>query len=197
MSKPLTIKQEAFCQAYVKLGDKSAAYREVYNCSRMKPESVNRLAFALFDNINITSRIERLRIDIEERNKITIDELVKDLSNMVRFDPAEMYDENGALKSIHDMPKPVRQMISSMDIDELFDGKGRDSQRIGFTKKVRLINKLDAIEKLMKHLGGYEKDNKQKAPVVTQTNTVYDISSLSDEEKSNLFALTLKLQKKE
>jgi phage terminase small subunit len=168
MTKPLTIKQEAFCQAYILHGDKSRAYREAFKCDNMKPETVNRSAFELYHNPNITARIDQLKKEIEERNKINIDELISELANMVRFDPAEMYEEDGSLKMIHDMPKPVRQMISSLDIDELMV----DKQKIGYTKKVRFIPKLDAIEKLMKHLGGYEKDNQQKKqePTIIQWN---------------------------
>lgn len=155
----LTIKQENFCQAYIRLGDKSASYREAYNTSNMKPESINRLAFALFENVNITSRIEELRNSISDRNEIEIDELVKCLAGMVRFDVGELYDENGCLKNIHEMSLTARQMITQLDTLEQYDKKG---ESLGTTKKIRTIPKLDAIEKLMKHLGGYEKDNSQK-----------------------------------
>lgn len=184
----LTIKQEAFCQAYVRLGDKSAAYRESYSSGNMKPESINRKAFELFNEVKITARIEVLKKELQERNEVTIDELVKELANMVRFDPAEMYTETGSLKNIHDMPKPVRQMILSLDTEELFDGLGKDREKIGYTKKIRLMPKLDAIEKLMKYLGAYEKDNVQKAP------SMFDLSGLDDEEIRRFFELSLKLK---
>ena len=57
-------------------------------------------------------------------------------------------------------------MISSIDTDELFMGK----MIIGQTKKIRLYSKLDGIEKLMKHLGGYEKDNTQRPAATIQVN---------------------------
>lgn len=161
--KPLTIKQENFCQAYIRLSDKTAAYKEAYSTSKMKPESVNRLAFALFENINITSRIEELRSSIANRNEIEIDELVKCLAGMVRFDVGELYNEHGQLKQIHEMSLTARQMITQLDTFEQHDNKG---EFIGTTKKIRTIPKLDAIEKLMKHLGAYEKDNRQKTPEV-------------------------------
>lgn len=159
----LTIKQEVFAQAYIRLGDKSAAYREAYNTSKMKPESINRKAFQLFNEVNITARIEVLRSEMEKRNKVEIDELLIALAGMVRFDVAELYNENGVLKNIHEMPLSARQMITQLDTFELLS---RDGEKIGETKKIRTIPKLDAIEKLMKYLGAYEKDNRQKAPIV-------------------------------
>lgn len=161
----LTLKQENFCQAYIKFADKSAAYREAYDCSKMKPESINRKAVEMFENGNITARIEELHQEVIERNKITVDELVQTMASMVRFDISDFYDENGVLKSIHDIPKEARLMISKLEVFEEFAGKGKDKEFIGYTKKIETINKMDAIEKLMKHLGGYEKDNNQKTKV--------------------------------
>lgn len=64
-TKKLTIKQEAFCQAYLRFGDKSTAYRNAYSTSNMKAGSINRMAFALFNNLNITSRIEILQTEFK------------------------------------------------------------------------------------------------------------------------------------
>lgn len=163
MNNPLTIKKEVFCQAYIKLGDKSAAYREAFNTSRMKPETVNQRAYELFKESEVTARIELLQQSIVNRNEIEIDELVKALAGMVRFDIGELYNEHGQLKQIHEMSLPARQMITQLDTFEQYDRKG---EFIGTTKKIRTIPKLDAIEKLMKHLGAYEKDNRQKTPEV-------------------------------
>lgn len=162
----LTKKQEDFCQAYIRLGDKSAAYREAYSTSKMKPESINRKSFELFNEVKIRSRVEVLQKEVAIRNKITIDELVQTLAGMVRFDIAELYNEKGALKPIHEMSPEARRMISELDTYEEFYGFGEDKQLIGYTKKVKTIRKLDAIEKLMKHLGGYSKDNEQKKPEI-------------------------------
>src|SRR5690606_37196987 len=159
-------KQEAFCQAYIQTGNKSEAYRMSYNCSNMKPESIGRKSQELFENGTITARVQELQNEVAKRNNITVDELVTELSNMVRFDVSELYDEKGNLKPIHQMPKTARQMISEVEAIELKGG--------AIIKKVKTIRKLDAIEKLMKHLGGYQKDNEQKKPVIV----------LSDEERA-------------
>jgi len=53
----LTPKQEKACQKYIEFGDKSPAYRLAYDCTRMKPESINRKAHELFEKVNIRSRV--------------------------------------------------------------------------------------------------------------------------------------------
>lgn len=154
----LTIKQEKYCQAYIRLGDKSAAYREAYNASKMKPESINRKAFDVFENVNVRARIEELQAEVKKRNDVTIDEIVQNLAGMMRFDIADLYNEKGQLKDIHDIPKEARLMIQQIDTEEI----KTQGVFVGYAKKVKAYSKIDAIEKLMKHLGGYEKDNSQQ-----------------------------------
>lgn len=157
------MKEEKFCQAYIRLeGKMSDALREAYDCRNMKPETVNRKAFAIFNKDKIRARIKLLQDEIQKRNEMTIDKLVTALGDMVMFDIADLYNENGALKKVHEMPLAARRMILQLDSDDIL----MNQTLVGYTKRVKLVNKLDAIEKLMKHLGGYERDNKQKSPVV-------------------------------
>ena len=183
MSKPLTIKQEAFCQAYIKLGDKTAAFREAYSCSNMKNETIHVRACKLAVEYKISTRIAELQSEVKERNNITIDEIVTTLSDMLKFDIAELYDSNGSLKNIHSIPKKARMMIAQLDTDQIVS-KG---QSIGTVKKLKVFDKLSVVEKLMKHLGGYEKDNAQKSTI-----------SLDDSEarQKRIDALLLKAQGK-
>lgn len=157
-----TQKEEDFCRAYIETGVQIEAYSAAYKTDNYKPITIATNASKLFKKPKIQARIKELQDEVAERSVITIAELVEDLANMVRFDPADMYDELGDLKSIHEMPKPVRQMMASLDIQSMFQGKGDNVKHVGYIKKVKLIDKLGAIEKLMKHLGAYEKHNKQK-----------------------------------
>jgi len=159
----LTEKQERFCQAYIELDNKSRAYRVAYDADAMNENSVAVAAQEAFKNPNVSLRIEELQNEIKERNKIKIDDVLSVLTDMIKFDISELYDENDNLKSIHDIPKKHRQMIMSLKTDHLYGGK----EIIGETKEIKTLNKLDVIEKFMKHLGGYEKDNQQKSTGVT------------------------------
>lgn len=75
----LTPKQEGFCQKYLETGNASEAYRLNYSTENMKPESVNRLAKALLDNIKISSRIEELKERHAKRHDLTVDDLIAEL----------------------------------------------------------------------------------------------------------------------
>ncbi|HEI9848826.1 TPA: terminase small subunit [Serratia marcescens] len=76
---PLTIKQEAFCQAYIETGNASEAYRSSYASENMKPESVNRKAKELLDHGKISARVRELQGEIKQRHNVTIDSLLAEL----------------------------------------------------------------------------------------------------------------------
>lgn len=75
----LTQKQEAFCQAYIETGNASEAYRLSYAADKMKPESINRKAKELYDNVKISARIKELQGEIKQRHNVTVDSLLKEL----------------------------------------------------------------------------------------------------------------------
>ena len=76
MKSKLTIKQEKFCLKYHECGNASEAYRHAYDCSRMKPESVNRKAIELLDNGKIAARVKELQAADEKKSEITRGEIL-------------------------------------------------------------------------------------------------------------------------
>lgn len=93
----LTPKQEKFCQKYIELGNASEAYRQSYDCSKMKDETVNRTAKELLDNHKITARISQLQNNHAKRHQITVDDLLGELEE-VRTLALTPSGENGSLQ---------------------------------------------------------------------------------------------------
>ena len=154
----LTDKQKRFCEEYlIDLNATQAAIRSGYSKKTAKEQGCQNLT-----KLNIQEYVQELQKGISERNKITIDECVSILANIARTDFATFYDENDNLKSIHDIPKESREAIEELSVFEEFQGTGKERELIGFTKKIKSSGKQAAIDKLLKHLGGYEKDNGQK-----------------------------------
>lgn len=66
------------------------------------------------------------------------------------------------LISVKKMSPEVRAAIASIEVEEIdVDGKV-----IGRVKKVKLWDKNSAADKLLRHLGAYEKDNRQRLGVL-------------------------------
>jgi len=158
-------KMEAFCQAFVLLGDSTAAYESAYDTGNMKRSSITTKAWQMLNQDRFKVKVLAIREALAIRNEVTLDEVILDLANMSRFDLADLYDEDGDLKNIHDMPKAARQMISTMDIEAIYEtDKSGHKVQVGNTKKIKLNNRLDVLEKLMKYFDGYNKHNQSKAP---------------------------------
>jgi len=123
----------------------------------MKPESINRKAYELFEGVNIRSRVEELQKEIAWRNELSIDSIIQELKRIILFNPKDLFNEEGNLKNVSDLPNEVAAAISSIDVTEIYSGGN-----LKRANRIKFYNKLDALEKLAKHLGFYEKDNKQQ-----------------------------------
>lgn len=154
----LTIKQEKFCQKVLETGNISDAYRESYNASKMKPETINNKAYILSNKGEVRARIKQLQEEAEKRNEVTIDRILKELKLISFLDPRQLFDENGDLKDVKDLPEDVARAIAEVKVEEVVMNKM--SKRVKTT--VKMYSKLDAIEKIAKHLGFYQKDNEQQ-----------------------------------
>lgn len=80
MSK-LTLKQENFCQAYLRTGNASEAYRQAYNVGKdTKEATINRTAKELMDTPKIAARIEELRRPALLATQLTVESHLAELA---------------------------------------------------------------------------------------------------------------------
>ena len=158
-----TLKQEKSIQHYLINGDKTAAYKHAYSTSRMKPATINRTAKRLFDLPKICTRIAQEQKATFDRNKATIDEVLSIMADNLRIDPAPLFNDDGSMKNIKDIPKKARMALADIETNELRFGK----EVVGEIKKVKFNSRTQIMDMFMKHLGGYEKDNKQQQDNIT------------------------------
>lgn len=138
-------KQEKFCQLYIELGNASEAYRQAYDTSRMKSETVGRKAQELLNHGIITAYIEELRVVHRERHNITVDDLIAELeeARQLAKDPAK--------------PQPAAMVSATMGKAKIlgFDKQvvelsGKDGKPIEtINKNISTENYLEAREKIL------------------------------------------------
>lgn len=86
-----------------------------------------------------------------ERLEITKEMLVDELRRIAFFDIRKLYTVDSGLKGIHDLDDDEAHAIASV---ESYDVKEPDSGMvIGTTQKVKVHNKIQAIERISKMLG--------------------------------------------
>jgi hypothetical protein len=74
------------------------------------------------------------------------DRVLDELRTILDADIADAYDEKGALKGVHDMPLSIRRAIASIEVDEIFEGRGDERKLVGYTRKVKLWDKVRGVE---------------------------------------------------
>lgn len=75
-----------------------------------------------------------------------IDRVLKELKHMGTVDISQAYDEHNKLKPLSEIPEEVRRCISGVDTEELFEGVGKDREMVGYTKKIKIFDKIKALE---------------------------------------------------
>lgn len=90
-----------------------------------------------------------------KKNEVTVERVIEEVCHMILADPAELFDENGNVLGVRDMPESIRRAISAVDVFEEYQGRGENREAIGMTKKLRFWDKVGAVEKLAKMKGWY------------------------------------------
>ena len=65
-----TDKKEKYSQLVVKLGNKSEALRQSYDCSNMLDKTINEKASKLSKEVKVSTRIEEIRLQEKQSHKI-------------------------------------------------------------------------------------------------------------------------------
>ena len=141
----LTIKQENFCQEYVKHGNASLAYRLSYDCSKMKDETIWQNACRLNANSKVAARIKELRLLYSARFAAEKETAVKALCDIIGFSVDDLFyidpvTGKNKLRLPNELPTRVKSCIQEIDND-----KGR--------VKYKMYSKIEAIRQLSNLLG--------------------------------------------
>ena len=153
----LTDKQEKFAQAVAAGKTYADAYREAYPVSeKWKDESIWCESSKLMADPKVIQRVKQIQEQLAKANEVTLEEVIKEMSEWLRFDPIEFFDEENCMKNIHDLSPVARKQIADIKIQELW-GKGMDGERvkIGEVKNIKFLDKQATADKFMRYFGAY------------------------------------------
>jgi phage terminase small subunit len=168
--------EQIFCQEYVIDCNATRAYRvaypkAAYNTARV--EGSRALA-----KPSIQDEISRLMREMAERGKVRAEMVIKELALVAFGDMslvAEWGDEGISLKPSHELGRDEKAIIKEIGSTPV----ASMGFPIGYDKKVKLHDKLKALEILAKHfnlLAGSVDDEQARKPIVLQ----YDPKALAD-----------------
>lgn len=163
----LTDKQRAFAREYVHdFNGAAAAIRAGYSAKCAK-----RLASQAMKVPAVLAEIDRLTQAKAARADMKDDEVVEQLTNIIRADVRDVLEWGFSTVTQKDpagneaeFSIPFVHPIASADLPRSIScAVAEVSQGKDGTFKVKMHDKIAAIDKLMRHLGMFEKDNKQVA----------------------------------
>lgn len=156
---PLNPKREIFCLEYIKdLNATQASIRAGYS-----PKGANTQAAKLLAVPAVAARIQELMTKRAELLGVEADSVLLELLAIARSDISEIFDAEGNLRPIHEIPEQARRAIAGIEVLEVYQGEGEKRKLIGNTKKVKFWDKVKALELLARHLKIIE--GEEKGPV--------------------------------
>jgi len=157
--RKLTAKQAKFIDEFmVDLNATQAAIRAGYS-----PKTAKEIASENLSKPNIAAAIQAKQAELRKKLDISQERVLQEIARCAFLDPADLYDAAGSLLPLSEMSEDTRRAIAGLESADLLDGQGDERTRVGMLKKIKLTDKLAALEKLCKHLGLFEKDNQQRS----------------------------------
>ena len=170
-SKKLPFAQSRFCEEFLKdLNATQAAIRAGYSA---KTASVQ--AFDLLRKPEIASALESARTQHAANTGLSVERVLKEAMRLAFFDIRKLTDSEGNPIPVHQLDADTAAAIQGL---ELATERGPDNESgPTIVRKYKIADKNSAIERLFKHLGLFEKDNKQSNPGDAMTAFLADLSA--------------------
>lgn len=152
-------RRAAFVEAYFVHGENVT---QAALAAGFSPNSASRQGARLLKDVRTKALLDKRRAELSEKLQINTETVLREVARLALFDPRKLFNADGSPKSIADLDDDTAAAIAGIEVLEEFDGSGKDRKFIGYTKKYRVAEKNAALEKLMKYLGMFERDNHQK-----------------------------------
>lgn len=157
MQQELKPKQQRFCEEYViDLNATQAAIRAGYSENTAIAQASRLLA-----NVNISAYITELQDKMREKIGITAENVINELAKIGFSNIQDFVNGGNSILELKHLDRDKVAAVSGIETEVTeFNGVITTKTKLKFHSKVAALNDLG------KHLGIFDKDNKQKAPVI-------------------------------
>ena len=162
----LSDRQILFCEEYiVDLNATQAAVRAGYS-----KETARQIGSENLSKLDIQEYISELQEELSKKVKVKQEQVLEELIK-IGFSDIKNYYKSGTLelKDLSELDSRLTGAISQIKVTETDSMMGSKK-----TVEFKLHPKLDALEKIAKHLGFYLEDNKQKTDKPKQVFKIGD-----------------------
>jgi phage terminase small subunit len=145
----LTDKQRLFCDEYlIDLNATQAAIRAGYS-----PKTADQQASRLLTNVKVQEYIKGKQGKLADKLEITQERVLQEYAKVAFFDIRKIYTDLNSLKAIQDIDENSAAAIAGIEVTEESEYIDGTKVNTGYTKKIKVHNKISALEGLGRHLG--------------------------------------------
>jgi phage terminase small subunit len=152
-NEQLTPQQQRFCEEYlVSFNAYKSAIAAGYSQSTARKAEILHLP-------QVQAFLKAGMKKTSERLQVTHDMVLRELYKIAFANMGDYYDENAVLKPINQLSDDQKAAISQY---QLIDCIGDYQERAGELSKIKLHNKLSALDKIARHIGFYLKKSESR-----------------------------------
>lgn len=146
----MTPKQQRFVDEYlIDLNATQAAIRAGY-----AERTAEQQGYQLLQNTSVASAVAEAKDKRASETAIDAAWVLKRLADEAVADLGDLMADDGSLKAIHEWPLIWRQgLVAGIEVEDLFEGRGEDREKIGRIHKVKLSDRIKRLELIGKHVG--------------------------------------------
>jgi len=155
----LTEKQRRFVDEYLKdLNITKAAVRAGYS-----KNTAYMIGRENLDKPKIIAAIRRRQEELQEQVQIDQVWVLERYKRLTEYTISDFFDDNGNLKEISQIPRDKLYAVCGFKADKkIITSKDKKQIVETLTREFKLPNKKEVLDSIGRHLGMFEKDNKQK-----------------------------------
>ncbi|MCK5617463.1 terminase small subunit [Candidatus Pacearchaeota archaeon] len=119
------------------------------------PKGASAASSRLSANVKIIKELAIRKARAAKLADVNAANIIKGIAQIAFFDIRKIFNRDGTLKAIHELGDDTAAALAGVDVIEGVIAKT-------YTKKIKIADKLKALENLAKIEGLFEKDNKQR-----------------------------------
>lgn len=143
----LNPKQRLFVNEYVKSRNATAAAKRAGYSKKTAHSQGPRL----LENVEIKAAIDNFLNRATEKAELSVASVLAELKKVGFAKLAHAFGPDGALLPLDQMPEDTQAALAGVESDEIFVGRGATKMQIGHTRKVKMVDKIRALELIGKH----------------------------------------------
>jgi phage terminase small subunit len=147
-------RRKVFVEAYIANGGNAT---EAAKTAGYSNKTARQQAARLLSDVAIKAAISSRAAAVANKYELTTELAARSIVQELSFDPAKLYREDGSLKSILELDEDTRMALTSVEFEQM----GSEDGPV-YVRKIKWASRASARDHLMKHLGMFEADNRQK-----------------------------------